>query len=86
MIQIDGESRKTIVRFGVKLAFALAVSTFTGGPFLTAAARWLTFSALVTMAVGIALRERVARALNHWDEVLALTGTSMIFMILDRFE
>ena len=83
MIRIDGKSRKTVSRFVVKLAFTLAVAVVEGGPFLASATRWLTFSALLTMAIGIALRERITRSLNHWDEGIALTGLAMIFMILD---
>jgi len=81
--RLDDISRKTIARFSVKLCFGIFFATMSRGPFLPAASLWLSLYALLTIAVGMLVHDRISkRSFNHWDEALWLTASALVLKAL----
>ena len=81
--RLDDISRKTIARFSLKLCFAIFFAAVGNGPFLLVASVWLSIYALLTIMVGVFVRERISkRSFNHWDEALWLTASALVLKAL----
>jgi hypothetical protein len=81
--RLDDISRKTIGRFFLKLCFGILFATIGKQPFLLAVSMWLSLYALLTVLIGVVVRERISKhSFNRWDEALWLTASALILKAL----
>lgn len=83
--RLDGTSRNTIGRFGLKLVFAFIFAALSRQDFCVGTSLWLSLYAVSTCAIGLLTRDRLLRySFGHWDEALWLAAGAALFKVLSQ--